>query len=213
MTADPFITPDLEKSFLLTIDVQNDFTLPGAAAEIPGTAAAVPNMVRLVNAFRAARRPVIHMVRLYKEDGSNVDLCRRQQAMRGWNVACPDTPGSELVDELRVPGNTLDAALLLNGLPQKVGEHEWIMYKPRWGAFYQTSLDKMISWLQLNTVVVCGCNFPNCPRTSIFEASERDLRIVVASDAMSGLYQQARVELENIGVQILDTQSCLDWLT
>ena len=32
----------------------------------------------------------------------------------------------------------------------------------------------------------CGCNFPNCPRTSIYEASERDFRVVLARDAISG---------------------------
>ncbi|MEP6960990.1 MAG: isochorismatase family cysteine hydrolase [Acidobacteriota bacterium] len=211
LTSDLLTSPDRDNSFLLTIDVQADFTNPGAPAEIPGTAAAVPNMVRLINAFRAAGRPVIHMVRLYKEDGSNVDLCRRQKAMRGWNVACPDTPGAELVAEFNVP-ERLDASLLLNGLPQKIGEHEWILYKPRWSAFYQTPLDKMISWLQLNTAVICGCNFPNCPRATIYEASERDLRVVVASDALSGLYDQGRAELQNIGVELAETQTCLTWL-
>ena len=57
-----------------------------------------------------------------------------------------------------------------------------------------------------------GCNFPNCPRTSIYEASERDLRIMLVSDAISGLYDQGRSELENIGVVIADTDACLAWL-
>ena len=77
-------TPDPRKSLLLTIDVQVDFTAPGSPAEIAGTAEAVPNMVRLIEAFRAARRPVVHMVRLYKDDGSNVDLCRRDNVREGW---------------------------------------------------------------------------------------------------------------------------------
>lgn len=37
------------------------------------------------------------------------------------------------------------------------------MYKPRWSAFHATQLD---SWLQsekVDTVVVAGCNYPNCP--------------------------------------------------
>lgn len=44
-------TPDAAKSLLLTIDVQCDFTLPGAPAEIAGTYAAVPNMARLISAM------------------------------------------------------------------------------------------------------------------------------------------------------------------
>ena len=205
-------TPDAARSLLLTIDVQVDFTIPGAPAEIPGTADAVPNMARLVHAFRAAERPIIHLVRLYRADGSNVDLCRRAAIMEGWSVARPDSAGAELAAELTPPGSKLDASTLLNGQPQMLANREWAVYKPRWGGFYQTCLEKMVSWLNVNTVVVCGCNFPNCPRTTIYEASERDLRVMLVADALSGLYEQGRRELENIGVRVAGTQDCLDWL-
>jgi hypothetical protein len=49
-------------------------------------------------------------------------------------------------------------------------------------------------------VVFVGCNFPNCPRTSMYEASERDFRVVCVEDAISGMYEQGRRELDNIGV-------------
>jgi nicotinamidase-related amidase len=205
-------TPDPAKSLLLTIDVQVDFTNPGAPAEIAGTAGAVPNMVRLIDAFRAAGRPIAHMVRLYQADGSNVDLCRRARAAEGWGVVPPGSEGSQIVAELTPPGTRLDHSTLLNGHPQRIGEDEWVFYKPRWGAFYQTALESMLPSWGANTVVVCGCNFPNCPRTSIYEASERDLRVMVVSDALSGLYEQGRRELENIGVVVADTDACLTWL-
>lgn len=54
----------------------------------------------------------------------------------------------------------------------------------------------------MSTLVFCGCNFPNCPRTSIYEASERDFRVVVVRDAVSGLYERGERELENIGVHV-----------
>ena len=54
------------------------------------------------------------------------------------------------------------------------------MYKPRWGAFYNTLLEKQLHNMKVNSLVVCGCNFPNCPRTTIYEASERDFKIVFA---------------------------------
>ena len=60
-----------------------------------------------------------------------------------------------------------------------------------------------------NTLVFSGCNFPNCPRTSIYEASERDYRVVLAEDAVSGLYDQGRTELSNIGVRLMDTPAVL----
>jgi hypothetical protein len=39
--SDEYITPDRKHSALLIIDVQRDFTLKGAAAEIPGTLTSV----------------------------------------------------------------------------------------------------------------------------------------------------------------------------
>lgn len=67
---------------------------------------------------------------------------------------------------------------------------EWVMYKPRWGAFYGTTLEERLRALDVDTLVVCGCNFPNCPRTTIYEASERDFHIVFVSDATSAVYEQ-----------------------
>lgn len=204
--------PDFSRSVLLTIDVQIDFATPGAPAEIPGTAAVVPQIARLLHAFREAGRPIAHMVRLYQPDGSNVDLCRREQVAAGWRVVQPGSPGSQLVTDLVGPDVELDAATLLNGHPQRIGEDEWVFYKPRWGAFYQTALEAMLRSWGANTLVVCGCNFPNCPRTSIYEASERDLRVVLVEDAISGFDQQGRRELENIGVTVASGYDCLRWL-
>jgi len=86
------------------------------------------------------------------------------------------------------------------------------MYKSRWGAFYKTALEKHLHNLGINTVVVCGCNYPNCPRITIYEASERDFRIVLAKDATSLIYDVALQELKNIGVSLMNTDECLAWL-
>src|SRR6184192_1575266 len=79
---DPYIAPDFASSALVTIDTQRD-TLDGQPFEVPGTSAALPEMRRLAAAFRAAGRPIVHVVRLYRPDGSNVDLCRRRAVADG----------------------------------------------------------------------------------------------------------------------------------
>jgi hypothetical protein len=43
------------------------------------------------------------------------------------------------------------------------------------------------------------------PRTSIYEASERDYRVVLVGDAVLGLYDRGRIEMANIGVLVLST--------
>lgn len=209
---DEYVTPDKNHICLLTIDVQNDFTLPGAPAEIPGTFQVIPCMQRLVQAFRKRNYPVVHVVRLYLPDGSNVDLCRRMAIEQGKQIVLPGSDGAELVNELKPsPQVRLEAEKLLSGAITPIGNHEWVIYKPRWGAFYRTRLEEHLRSLKVNTLAVCGCNFPNCPRTTIYEASERDFRVVLVTDATSGVYDRGIQELQNIGVNLMNTDEFLAW--
>jgi nicotinamidase-related amidase len=73
-------------------------------------------------------------------------------------------------------------------------------------------LERHLHDLGANTVVVCGCNFPNCPRITIYEASERDFRIILAKDATSLIYDIGLQELQNIGVSSMNTDQCIAWL-
>jgi len=211
---DEYVRPNRDGVALLTIDTQNDFTRPGAPAEIGGTAEAVPRMRRLVEAFRAAGAPVVHVVRLYEADGSNVDRCRRAGIESGAEVVRPGTEGAELVTELKPSADVrLDADRLLRGEFQTVGPEEWIAYKPRWSAFHRTDLDDFLAARSIDTVVVCGCNFPNCPRTTIYGASQRDYRLVFVPDATSGVYERGIDELADIGVAVWETADVVEWLS
>lgn len=211
---DRYTRPDWFRSALITIDMQNDFTWPGAKAYIPGTARVVPKIAALAYRFRSKGLPVFHIIRLYRADGSNADLCRREMVESGVRVVSPETYGSTVVDAL-VDGASAeqkDGQLLEKGYTQ-LSNNDWIVYKPRWGAFYETSLNKLLRQQQVTTVVVCGCNFPNCPRTSIYEASERDFKIVAIHDAISCIYKRGIQELTRIGVYVCSTneaESCLE---
>jgi nicotinamidase-related amidase len=213
MPSDDYLTPDKDRVALVIVDTQRDFVLPGAPATIPGTMVALPRMQQLVQSFRARGKPIIHVVRLYLPDGSNVDLCRRRALQAGQHLVAPGTDGAEIMDELKpAPSVRLAADLLLSGHFQTIAPREWIMYKPRWGAFYQTHLEKHLRELGVTTIVLCGCNFPNCPRATIYEASERDFKIILITDATSNLYDRGREEMINIGLTLMDTEACLAWL-
>lgn len=203
---DIYTQPDWQHSALLTIDVQEDFTRPDAPAYIPGTDKILPALGQLTRYYRSKRRPVIHIVRLYRRDGSNADLCRRLHIESGNRIVAPGSAGAELVKELKPDVHVqLDHELLLKGKTQKLSRHEWALYKPRWGGFFQTGLEQMLREHGITTIVVTGCNFPNCPRTTIYEASERDFRAVLIRDAVSGLYEKGEQELHGIGVGIFST--------
>jgi nicotinamidase-related amidase len=206
-----YLAPDFSSAALVTIDTQVD-TLDSQPLEVPGTSAAVPKIAALAAVFRDAGRPIVHVVRLYRTDGSNVDLCRRSAVEAGAKLLAPGSSGAELAPGIveRPATFTLDASELLEGRAQEVRSGEVVIYKPRWGAFYETQLEDHLRRHRVSTIVFCGCNFPNCPRTSIYEASERDFRVVLAEDAISGLYKQGREELESIGVRAMATAEIID---
>ncbi len=205
-----YTTPDLARSALLTIDVQRDFTLPGAPAEIAGTHDCLPRMQRIVAAYRQRALPIIHVVRLYQADGANVDICRREAIEQGKVVVRPGSSGAELVDPLKPQANLqLNSDTLLNGNLQQLAFNEWAIYKPRWDAFHETPLDRHLRALGVTTVVVIGCNFPNCPRTTLYGASMRDYRAALIADATSGVYEQGIRELNGIGIATPTTEEFL----
>jgi hypothetical protein len=74
---------------------------------------------------------VIHVVRLYCADGSNVDLCRKKDIENGKRIVMPGSDGAELMDDLKPSSSIrLKSDLLLSGSLQQIGTLEWIMYKP-----------------------------------------------------------------------------------
>src|SRR5688572_18297153 len=112
---DKYTAADFCRCALITIDTQCD-TLDGAPLEIPGTSAILPQMRALLDTFRRCRRPIVHVVRIYKPDGTNVDLCRRGVVEQGATMLLAESPGSELAPEVLPKKNLrLDAALLLGG--------------------------------------------------------------------------------------------------
>jgi nicotinamidase-related amidase len=100
----------------------------------------------------------------------------------------------------------------MSGGVQQIGQAEWIIYKPRFGSFYKTPLERHLAESGVNTLVITGSNFPNCPRATIYEASERDFRIVAVTDAISLLDEKGIGELQAIGVLCIPSKEALTLL-
>ena len=210
---DEWTRPDPYRMALLTIDIQREFQ-PGFPSGRPENATAVPAAAEIARAFRKAGKPVIHVVRIYFPDGSNADLCRRSRIISGAPILAPGSESSQIaIDLLPHPSVTLEHELLLSGAIQEIGAEEWIIYKPRFGSFYGTRLEQHLGDLGVNTLVLVGSNYPNCPRATIYEASERDFRIVAVTDAISLLDEKGKRELEAIGVLCIPSEETLALLT
>ncbi|MDT0550361.1 hypothetical protein, partial [Streptomyces lonegramiae] len=78
--------------------MQHDFV--DGAAVIDGTAERLAAMTRIAAEFRAAKRPIVHVVRLYQPGGSDVDNVRRAAVEAGARIAAPDTHGAQIPSTL-----------------------------------------------------------------------------------------------------------------
>lgn len=180
---------------LLIIDMQNDFVLPGRPVTVACAQATVPNIRRLLDAFRARSWPVLHITRAYRADGSDVELFRREAFLRGPKFLLPGTPGAEIVEELKpLPG-------------------EQVLVKPRFSAFMGTPLDLLLRRLGVQELVVSGTQYPNCIRATVLDAACLDYAVTLVTDACSAQTEavaQANIaDLAGIGVRCLSTREFL----
>jgi nicotinamidase-related amidase len=187
-------------SALLTIDMQRDFSEPDAPGYVAGTEAIIPALCALTEAFRRAHRPVFHAVRLYLPDGSNAELCRRHAISAGRRLAQPGSQGARLIEALADSDGPDHSSALLAGEFIAAGAKEWLFFKPRWSAFFSTILEQRLRAYGIDTLIVAGCNFPNCPSATLFDATERDFRTVLAVDAVSRFSESALEWCAGLGV-------------
>jgi nicotinamidase-related amidase len=203
MASAEYLCPEWQHAALVLIDVQNDFI--SGSSVIDGTAERVKTMGRVASIFRAVQRPIVHIVRLYPPGSSDIDTVRRAAIESGTSIVAPDTRGAQIPPAVLPTPLELDSSALLAGHPQPAGPNEIVLYKPRWSAFYRTSLDSHLRALGVTTVVVAGCNLPNCPRATLFDACERDYRAVLITDATSQCTPERLEDLGLLGVSMLDT--------
>jgi len=208
-----YTAPQRDKVALLTINAQRDFLDNESPLRTSGMEQALHSVASVVGGFRSRGLPIIHCVRLYRPDGSNVDICRRHMVEEGLRVLMPGTMGAELSQEVTPPNPPrLTPEPLMEGEMQLIGPNEWAMYRPRWGAFFDTPLEAHLKSLDVSTVVICGFNFSTSIRATIYDAGARDLRTVLVADAVSNASESAISELGRIGVYLMTASQCLAWV-
>lgn len=208
-----YCQPHRGSAALITISAQRDFTAPGSPICAKGAAKAVPEIQRVVQCFRDQQDPIFHSVRLYRPDGSNVDSCRRHLVEEGQRFLMPGSLGAELIDTVKPdPEIRLRPEVLLAGEFQSIGDKEEVFYRPRWGAFHNTGLEERLRGLGVTTLVICGFSFTTGMRATIYEASARDFRIVLVSDAVCGATDSSLSELARIGIFFVSGATCKDWI-
>jgi len=200
----PYTELHADRCALLVIDTQNDYGDPGGAKPLPGIEEVIPRLVEVLEVFRRAGLPIVHVVRLYRENGSNVDPCRRWQFESGeLRVVIPGTWGSQLVASTNPTGAELDAEKLLAGEVQELTPLEFALYKPRFSAFHGTSLKGFLDSREIDSVVIVGLTFPNCVLAAQLSATDRDYRVGLVPAACTQVNDDGLLAMQNKGVQLM----------
>jgi nicotinamidase-related amidase len=173
---------------LLVIDMQNDFLLDGAPMQMQGARSIIPIVRKVLDIFRHHKYPVFHVVRVHREDGSDVELFRRDLFSQAPFVV-EGSAGSEIITEL-------------TPLPS-----EYIIRKNRMSAFMNTDLDLILRSLGTDTVFITGIQTPNCIRTSAFDAAAHNYQTFLVEDAIAAkteeIHQANLNDMANIGIGII----------
>ena len=73
-------------------------------------------------------------------------------------------------------------------IPELYAEGDLVVReKKRYNAFYATDLEFLLRRLGVDTVILTGINTTTCVLCTAFEATNRDFRVVIASDAVDSM--------------------------
>ncbi|MFH1055581.1 MAG: isochorismatase family cysteine hydrolase [Candidatus Altiarchaeota archaeon] len=171
---------------LLIVDMQRDVV----ARIIENATAVTPNIKKILKAFRKAGKPVVHIARVHRADGADVELFRLQ-SFKEKPFLVSGTKGAEFVDDLK---------------PEK---GEYVVEKQRFSGFFQTELQLLLARLKVDTVVLAGVQTPNCVRATVVDAIGYDLNTVVLTDATGAktkeIHDANLLDMRNMGARMVST--------
>ncbi len=174
-TIAPFNTHKMElkkgKSALLVIDMQEFFLDPTSPTFTCGGLAILPNVKRLVDAFRKAGRPVIYTKHVHHPEGFDAGI------MKWWwpGMCLEGSPESEVHRELA----PLDSEKVIN--------------KHRYSSFYNTDLETVLRCLKVEDVVISGIMTNMCCESTARDAYYRDYRVYFLADGTGSITEAMHV--------------------
>jgi nicotinamidase-related amidase len=185
------------KPALLIIDMQNDFVREGAPLQMQGAPPIIRNVASVLEIFRRKNLPVIHVVRVHRRDGSDVEIFR-EDLFTQTPFAVDGTQGAEIIRELTpLPG-------------------EYLIRKTRMSAFLFTDLDLLLRSRGIDEVFITGIQTPNCIRTTAFDAMAHNFRTYLIEDAVAAqnqdIHQANCRDMSAIGIGMISTAALDDIL-
>lgn len=161
---------------LLVIDMQNGFCHPdgsfaGLGLDVSMCNQAIAGCRRLVDAAHEAGVPVVYTRYVYRPDYKDGGVLVQEVL-------------PALAEVKSLAGGTWDAELVDELVPTAA---DFVLDKNRYSAFYGTGLEPVLTSMGIRSVVVCGVTTNMCVETTARDASQRDYRVFVVSDATGEL--------------------------
>jgi ureidoacrylate peracid hydrolase len=202
----PPIGPEIEKSALVIVDMQNDFVHPEggfahrarenpeAKIDLPFLMSTIAPVKRLADAFRRAGRPVVYIAHVLKPDYSDAQFpywrATRGSLAGNRTFITEGTWGAQIIDELKP-------------LP---GEH--LVVKKGFGGFSNTPLDTILRNLGVTTCVVAGVTTCVCVSTTVRGGVEHNYRMILVRDGVAEVHRDTHeAELKTMARVFADVKS------
>lgn len=171
---------DAQSTVVVAIDMHRGHLDPGVATLPLAAERCGPVIARTAELFQELRTigvPIVHVVTEYREPGEiasnpfwqaiDDDPTKARKGILRHNLA--GSPGTEIIPALRAEGD-----LVVRG-------------KKRYSAFFATDLEYLLRRLGAATLILAGINTTTCILCTAFEATNRDFRVVIASDAVDSM--------------------------
>jgi nicotinamidase-related amidase len=159
---------DKDKAALLVIDMQRFFLDPDSPSFTCGGLAILPNLKKVMHAFRQAGLPVIFTRHVHNPDRSDAGIL-------GWwweGMCLEGSPESEIHEAIS---------------PQS---HEKVIFKHRYSAFYNTGLEIILRGLKVEDIVITGVMTNMCCESTARDAYYRDYRVHFLADGTGSITEE-----------------------
>lgn len=179
---------DIATSALIVVDVQNDFVSEGgffdrmakrhpeAGIDREFLASTIPNIKRLVEAFRRVGRPVVYIKHVLEADYLDATFPYWRLPEDPGPVAeqfiVEGTWGAEIVDEL------------------KPAPDEKVVVKKGFNGFHRTPLEAILRNMGVTTCVMTGVTTCVCVSTTTRGGVERNFRMIFVGDSTAEIHRE-----------------------
>ncbi len=146
---------------LIVVDMLNDFVRDDGALPVPDAKTIIPSILQLLTYARQKGWKVIYLADNHIENDKEFEIWGRH-SVKG-------TPGAQVIKELAPKPS------------------EIVVPKTRYSGFYNTNLDAILKQNKVDSLIVTGTLTDICVLYTSADARNRDMNVVIVSDATATL--------------------------